>query len=68
MSSEKAAPTDSDTGEGVFQTLAESQLSGGPDKPDNECSCKPTALPMAVPAPGSLFSVPGAAPSIASAG
>ncbi|KAK3374838.1 major facilitator superfamily domain-containing protein [Podospora didyma] len=37
MSSEKAAPTDSDTGEGVFQTPDESQLSQGTDnKSDNE--------------------------------
>lgn len=37
MSLEKAAPTDSDTGEGVFQTPDESQLSHGPDnKSDKE--------------------------------
>lgn len=39
MSLEKAAPTDSDTGEteGVFATPDESQLSHGPDnKSDNE--------------------------------
>ncbi|KAK3303800.1 major facilitator superfamily domain-containing protein [Chaetomium strumarium] len=37
MSFEKAAPTDTDTGEGVFQSPDESQLSQGPDnKSDNE--------------------------------
>jgi hypothetical protein len=36
MSLEKATPTDSDTGVGVFQTPDESQLSHGPDNKSDE--------------------------------
>ncbi|KAH7009243.1 major facilitator superfamily domain-containing protein [Microdochium trichocladiopsis] len=36
MSSEKAAPTDSDTAQGVSLTTDESRLSHSPDTPDNE--------------------------------